>query len=346
MSASTLANGLILAVATSAGLDLTGHGDKRTLCCPFHDDRNPSAFLDIQRNVFYCSVCTSDGGWTAKRFAEELNQPWPPSSWDRSGQSPSWPRGQPARPRLRVTSERPEPEFGPAEAQRAWSTFQACARDDDRVEADRPAYDYMESRGLMESWEERAFGIVPDDPSLPGSTSTWRRRAYLVCAPLYDHTGRLTSLQARSIDGRAPKTLAPKGSRTRGTCFASASGLAVLRGDDEGQADVILAEGLTDHLALTVASSVPVLSSPGAGSMASIVGGWAVGRRVWVASDADLAGENTVRIVADRLHAAGARTVRRLVWPAAAKDACEVVDHLGMDALGDFLESEVLQHAR
>ena len=49
----------IFEVARIAGIKLLGDGPKRQCSCPFHEDKNPSAFIS-QKGFFHCPVC--EGG--------------------------------------------------------------------------------------------------------------------------------------------------------------------------------------------------------------------------------------------------------------------------------------------
>ena len=75
-----LRDGLILEIARAGGLQFKQRADRSPLKCPFHDDRHASAVLIASTNCFYCSVCTPEGGWSAKRFAEALGVDWNPYS--------------------------------------------------------------------------------------------------------------------------------------------------------------------------------------------------------------------------------------------------------------------------
>ena len=78
--------------------------------------------------------------------------------------------------------------------------------------------------------------------------SSWVR-SWRVAVPLYDG-GEIVALQARAIEAAEPKkTRNPMGSGVvRGTFFADAGGLEVLRGTWAGSS-VVVVEGLTDFLA-------------------------------------------------------------------------------------------------
>ena len=337
MSAAMLAHGLILSLAISAGLEPAGHGDKRALCCPFHEDRQPSAFIDLRRNVFFCSVCTPDRGWTTKQFAQALGLQWPPDGL--RGSSPSPPRRNLRWPKRQALHARPDPEFGPAEARRAWDTFQACARDGNRVDIDELAYRYLTSRGLMDAWEESAFGIVPSDPSLPGDTSSWRQRGYAIAVPLYDATGTIGNVQARAIVPMDKRQLVPRGSRTAGLTFANAQGLALLTGTWRGPRVMLLGEGLTDALAYSFTAPMPALSSPGTSVADRCLAEWVKGFTVLLALDTDDAGRAATASAARRAFELGAARVRQVTWPGGATDACDVLARFGADELHAFLAS-------
>jgi hypothetical protein len=317
--------GLIFELACQAQLDIAEQGAKRRIRCPFHDDRRPSAFLS-EDNVFFCSVCTSDGGWTAKRFAEQLGIPWLPQGWE----LPTLKR--PERVKKEIT-------FGPAEAEKVWSRALARARDDDAVVQDGRVYKYVASRGLAEAWEDPGFGILNDDMELPATLAWWPGAEYRLVVPLFDLRGELVNVQARSLDPQQePRTLFPKGSRASGTVMANETALGILRGEGKGGGPVILGEGLTDYLALGTVTSLPVLSAPGASLLPKCAGAWANGREIYLGADVDEAGDNCLEPTAGALYRAGARRVLSITWPEGCVDACETIVTIGPHALASFLE--------
>jgi hypothetical protein len=317
--------GLIFEIADQAGLELRGRGDKRTLRCPLHSDEHPSAFVSRQ-NVFYCSRCTPEKGLTAKEFAGRLGV-----SWD------SFRPGASHAPATR-------PRFDPAGAAAIWDLALARARDDDSVEADREVYDYLGERHLLAGWETGAFGILSPGPALPPSVASWPGRGYRVVAPLYGADGELHNVQARNITGATPKTRVPKGSQIKSTVFASDTGLSLLRGEVTEAEAVVLAEGLTDYLALVAHAPCPVLSAPGAGMAASSIGPWAAGRTLFIATDADHAGEDAAEAAAETARRQGARRVVRIDWAEGCKDACDVLGKFGEEAFAGFLHETIGSH--
>lgn len=325
----TLRPGLIFEIATQAGLDVPEHGAKRRIHCPFHEDHHPSAFVS-EDNVFYCSVCTPDRGWAAKKFAEALNVSWPV-------------RGAARPPPARESSpKRKSSLFSPADAQLVWRAARARSRDDDAVEEDRDVYSYLYARGLAESWEDQGFGVLAPAKDLPMEVAWWPECGYRVIAPLYDQNGSLASIQARSVTPAAdPKVLFPEGSRVKGCAFANASGLELLRGRVATDRPVVLGEGLTDYLALGIVVAGPLLAAPGAGMLASLIGAWARGRELCLAIDLDVAADRAMEAVARAAKKAGAIRLRRIRWPEDCLDACNVTERHGVVALSEFIDEHV-----
>lgn len=46
----------------SQGLKLSGGGEWKNACCPFHDDTNPSLRVRLDTGGFRCMVCGAHGG--------------------------------------------------------------------------------------------------------------------------------------------------------------------------------------------------------------------------------------------------------------------------------------------
>lgn len=313
--------GFLIRLLLQHDVSMRGSGPKRACRCLFHDDRHASAFVS-EGNVYYCSVCTPEGGWSAKTVCEKLGIRWE----DALGRLPlarAW-----TAPPPKVAT------FTAADAQLVWGIAHACARDDEQVEATRPTWAYLAQRKLTEAFELGTVGILRSNRGLPSQVSAWPSKGHSLIAPLFDATGTVVNVQARSITDSEPKTLFPAGSVASGTLFASREGLDVLHGTP---GKVLLGEGLTDHIALSIASPVAVLCAPGTSMAASGVGAWAKGCDVIVALDCDAAGANALQPVVDRLHRHGARSVRRIEWPNGAKDACDVVDARGTAFLSQWL---------
>lgn len=323
----SLPPGVILAIAQAAGVETTqGPGTKTALRCPFHDDRRPSAVLFSETNAFHCSVC---GNLNAKEFARRLGERWPP---------PDLPRRQPPAP-----GRSKESAFTATDGQRVWNRTLARARADDGavITEDKPVYDFLKRRWLQETWEFGLFGTLGPtaNTKLPEAIRGWGPAGFRLVAPLYDRHGRVANVQARQVkeSGTGPKVLFPKGSSATGLVFADAPGIEVLRGTWERNR-VLLAEGLTDFLALSLASPIPVLSIPGTGTARTAFGPWARGKTIYLAFDMDAAGDGATRQAA--LQATGAKALKRLRWLEGCEDACDVVERYdgGITALASFLD--------
>lgn len=326
-ASSRLAPGLIFSIARAVGIVVPEKGDKRAIRCPFHGDKNASAFLSV-RNVFYCSCCTPETGWSAKRFAEALGHPWNGAT------------AQILRPVVSAGVDT-RPTFTAQDAQLVWSRALARARNDDCVDADRAVYDYLARRQILEAWELGAFGVLAENMKLPAPVARWPRGGYRIVAPLYDHRGELVAVQARTILDRNPKTLFPGGSRIAGSAFASKSALELLRSGVSAHDVVLLGEGLTDYLAISTVTSAPVFCAPGTGFAAGAVGAWARGRTVLIALDMDDAGAGALHPAARAAYSAGAVRVLRVEWPVGCKDACDVVQRRKLSGLEALLAKYV-----
>lgn len=331
--------GLIFEMALTAGIELTKTEGKVPILCPFHEDQTASAFVS-ERNVFYCSVCTPDGGWSAKRFARERGLPWPftPRLDLRRA---DW-----VRPRIGPPKPSTEPRFRRDEAELIWSWTRTCAVSDAGMLSGDPAHAYLARRGLSAALELGVVGVVGRGACPHPVLARWRYGGYLVVAPLFLTSGELLNVQARRVFDGDPKTLVPAGSQLAGTMFADLRAQGLLRGDLQDDHVVVVGEGLTDMLALAITSPVPVITVPGGGNAARCFGPWVAGRRVLLALDVDAAGQRSERPAARSVYEHRGASVRRLVWPHGCKDACELLKQRGARALREFLLDQVSEVSR
>ena len=49
------------AILAHYGIALVGQGDQAKICCPFHDDRDPSCSVNLAKGVFNCHACHHAG---------------------------------------------------------------------------------------------------------------------------------------------------------------------------------------------------------------------------------------------------------------------------------------------
>jgi DNA primase len=76
-------------------------------------------------------------------------------------------------------------------------------------------------------------------------------------------------------------------------------------------------------------AAVPVFGVPGASFAEFAIGRWIAGAKLVLALDCDAAGERVVEPTVQAAWRRGAIEVRRVVWPASKKDACDVLQALG-----------------
>lgn len=240
-------------------------------------------------------------------------------------------------------SEKPEvfskePTFTSENSRRLWQMARARMKDDSKVSEDSEVYDYLTGRKLDEAWEAGSYGIVSVEAANHIAVKGWPLNGFGLVCPLYDMRGNLTSVQARRVREGKPKVLFPRGACAKSVAFANEQGLAVLRGERPDLGIVILGEGLTDYLALSITTTIPVLCAPGAGSAPGCVGSWARNRQLLLALDCDPPGEKAVKLVSQRAYQMGVTDVARLRWPDKSSDACDALWKLGVPGMCEFFD--------
>lgn len=319
-----------------AGIDV---GDpkgrvKLAIRCPLpgHDDKHASAFITAT-NVFGCAVCTGGSGWPAHQLAAALGISWTAF------------RGRSALTRieLRMVATKPAPPAPPPritipEVRRVWDLALSRALDDDAVESDREAYDYLAKRGLSGAWNERTVGVLSTDMALPQGVEYWPGRSYKLVAPLYAQDGELANLQARAVRERPIKKLSAPDIPSTGLLFANRHGVSQLRREWRGPEVAILGEGITDHWALSSLATVPEFAIAGVGHIQHAFGLWAQGKRILLALDRDPEGKKAVEAAGLLAERAGIAKLGWLRLPAECKDVCEFVARHGIDELSAHID--------
>lgn len=324
-----LPEGFIRQIADAADLEYRVRDSKAQLCCPFHDDRTPSAFLGFARNCFYCSVCTSVKGWSAKEFARRLGLDWDTLRTGHEVLSTS-------SLRWNHVPKETTPSFTAAMALKTWELAMNRMRSNEPRDAE--VYDYLATRHLLPSRALTTFGVLGEGMPLFEEVRSWPRTGHCVVVPLVNETGAITNIQGRCIrPTKGRKVLFPKGSRAGGTVFASAPALQLMRGEWTGEKQAILAEGLTDYVAFTSYAKVPVFSAPGTGMAAKTGGAWARDMTIFLALDGDEAGQNAISETARALYENGARHVLGVSWPAGCVDACDYLQVVGPEEFRAWL---------
>jgi P4 family phage/plasmid primase-like protien len=323
--------GMIYEIARSFGLDIPDDKEKVQIRCPLpgHDDHRPSAVLFRATNSFFCHVCTPTKGIGAKEFAERLSVPWDGAF-------------RTAAARASTPDMRSPPAFTISDVERLWPMFKARGDADEFDPSDEPVKRYAASRGLEQVFAAGLAGIVGVMDELPRSIYRWPERGYRLVVPLFNLSGELRSMQARAISDADPKVRLPPKAPAKGVVFANAVALEMLKAPaSKTPKTVLFCEGLTDHLAASLATDLRVLGIPGCSFASNAFGEWTRGANVVLAMDNDSAGLEATRYAARAAYVHGARSVRRLEHPEGAKDLCDIVAKYGMAELRSFLAQYV-----
>lgn len=244
-------------------------------------------------------------------------------------------------PRPRVSARRLESAskaaFTPGQAAHAWDLSLQRALELARIGGSCDGLGYLGERGLVAALETEEYGFLPHDDELTDDLRQLARRGYRVVVPLWNQEGELTCIQLRAVRDVQPKVRVPRGARISGCVFANGPGRALLRGEAPDAHPVLLGEGLTDFLALSLACGWPLLAVPGVGSAAGCIGPWVRNRRLVLAVDCDEAGDCVVPDIAKAAYAMGATAVTRLRWPSGRNDACDVLQGEGDCGLAEIV---------
>jgi hypothetical protein len=321
--------GLIHEIAIDGGLEIVRREGKTPISCPFHFDTNKSAFLS-DRNIFFCSVCTPGRGWSARRFAMKLSVPW------------GFRRIRAPRRVVRLMHERPC-SFSGVDAGRIWTEAQGRAVSEVQARDHDDCREYLRRRLLDRNLAGGLVGFLGPSSELRQGGRSWYDLGVRLVAPLFDLNGSIQNVQGRNVLGRKPRLLFPTGSKASQCVFANPRGLAVLRQDSDRPGCVLLAEGMTDFIALATVPQLAVLGTPGAGNARSAIGEWVRNLSVVLALDGDSAGERATELAANAAWRLGAARVRAIQWPADCKDACELLTMCGVDGLDLFVAEHIAE---
>ena len=142
--------------------------------------------------------------------------------------------------------------------------------------------------------------ILPGEYSWPKWWPWGDRRIWSLAMLTYEADGTPASIQARAIElrgeGADPKSRNPKGYSAAELLFADSKGLALLKGEGAPPKTILLAEGLTDTLALALwaryrAEPAAVLGMVAGSAKALSRVAWRPGQTVVCFTDTDGAGE-------------------------------------------------------
>lgn len=271
----------------SAGSELTG-------CCPFHNERNPSFYVNDDKGLYFCHGCNATGDifqFVMSYYSVDFSN----AVSIISGASTD-------RPRKRIPpSKPPKVDDGRRKAEKIWSEATSLAG----TIAER----YLCSRGIPEaclaSQSDLRFGTA-------WNVETSDHRPALI-ARVTDLRGGLLGIQRTflSAEGRKLDVRNPKRS------LGSVKGGAVKLSASESH--IIVCEGVEDGLSLLLADpSAAVWAVVGAGMMAAVELPETC-RCVTIARDNDAAGQLAADTAAT-VFGRGNRTVRIAAPSARFKD--------------------------
>jgi hypothetical protein len=286
-------------------------GRELTGSCPFHEEATPSFNLNPESGKFFCFGCGAKGDvfdlvghlWGVEGLRGQLVAVarWGGLAWalDRleGCEGPHAPVPHLKRPPKPLAKK-------PVDRNEVAALWELCSP----VADDLAVADYLCSRGLdpIAIAERDLARALPEQLTLPSWASRqkapWNRSHHRLVARLFDTEGQTASLTARRIvmaDDGVPKALFPPGPRT-GLLLADEAGRWLLRvPHDYVPAEIWIAEGLTDHLALACdfalgdESASGALGIVGPGSWSKPAADRVPDRVVVVAAvDVDKAGDN------------------------------------------------------
>jgi hypothetical protein len=297
-----------LVAVRRVGRELTGS-------CPFHDDRTPSFNVNPESGKFFCFGCQAKGDvfdlvghvWGVRGLHDQLVvvARWRGLAWALDCLEPRDPHSMPPTvPKPKPAARKP---VDPDEVATLWSVCRAVV--DDPVVSE-----YLRGRGLdpIEIAERELARALPERLTLPSwavhARVPWNRSGHRLVARLFDPRGQLASLTARRIieaDDDVPKALFPRGPRTRLLLADEAGRWALRAPHDYVPAELWIAEGLTDHLALACDFALGDESAPGTLAI--------VGPSSWSTAAADRVPDRVVVVVAVDVDMAGDKYLADIV---------------------------------
>lgn len=298
----------VLAALEAVGCAARQSGSKFMARCPAHDDHMPSLSVSEGRDGVLLKCWA---GCETERVLEALGLTWRDLFNDDHHGSQAWPRAP--------KSPTPPPNRPPLHEVLAVWDHAVPVTDDDE------ATTYLRSRGIDPDLcaDRDLCRVIRPNATLPGWASlggTWSTTGYRLLFALYDSTGSLTTLHARSLVGSTPKGAFPAGFQMGGAVFADPAGRMMLANRElfgplwivEGAIDFLTAAASWSDCADT--STLAVVAGSWTGAIAGRVPD---GARVVLAVHHDAAGE----AYAARIAATLAGRVRLVRWAPARGDA-------------------------
>jgi DNA primase catalytic core len=289
----------IVAAMAAHGVMLAGHGAELKGRCPFHEDDSPSLSVNREKGLWHCFGCGASGN--VETFLRRID-------------------GAPVAPPLRVVSPSPKPDAFIAAHAEALEVLAGLYHDELKKPRHEAARAYLRSRlpGVTDELIERfrigfavagAVGKISGDLGVgkalreigavkgrdPKANGSEHFSGCLVF-PIADAAGRTVGMYGRRLGDREPRHLYLPGPH-RG--IWNVRGIA-------GAAEVFITEAIIDALALVSLGFDSVTALYGAGGLTDeLVSFLAAQRpaRIYLAQDADQAGDESAERTAARLRA-------------------------------------------
>lgn len=286
------------------------------VCCPWHEDRNPSCSVRREKDGTIAAVCFSCNGrgdalsligavhgLSLKTSFKDVLRAGAEIAGlhdiiDALSANPSGTRPKvaylPPRPKL---PPEPERDFPPQNELGAVWTHSTVTAESAIVEK------WLSGRGL-DADEVDSFGlmrVLTDEairrcPTLARGMAykglSWFTTGHVALVPMYDVYGRFRSVRGcRVIDGDSPKRLPPGGFKGSGLVMADGRGVSMLRGELK-PARVVIVEGEPDFLTwatrdVSDTATLGIVSGSWSPEMASRI---PIGTSVVIRTDHDRAG--------------------------------------------------------
>jgi len=345
-------------LAEARGVALSGQGHNLIGLCPFHDDRSPSLVIDPGKNLWHCLGACAAGGSAIDWVMRDHGVPFRVACEILAGMAggapyPARPAGAPATGALSATSARrlANPLSADVEGDALLgqvAEFYHRTLVDSPLATSADAAAYLAARKISQEairhfhigFADRSLGLrVPDKARREGAAlrarlarvgvlkeSGHELMSGAVVMPIADEAGATVGMYGRMI-GRALRAGTPVHRYLPGPHRAAWNAGGALTAAAAADGALIVCEAIIDALSFWCAGFANVTAAYGVNGFTEhhrrLCTADAV-RTVFIAYDADAAGDGAAGALADELIAAG-RSVYRVRFPAEATDANALV---------------------
>jgi len=214
-----LPQGFILKILEIKGIEYKKSGSSFRLKCPFHQDKNPSAFVDPEKNTFLCFACSSSlsenerMAISAKRFFKLLG-----------GTDKEWHKLVKKSYKFppEITWKKKLPQN--IKIEEIWNSFENAYNEN--------AIKYLKSRNI-----KAEYLVKKKEVKLLNKFKNWP-----IAVPIFNLNGSITGIQLKAIrEVHGKKAIMYPG---------SSSGFMGIKNLSENKKVVIVVEGVIDYLTL------------------------------------------------------------------------------------------------